>query len=418
MNNKKKKTLLICLVILLVGGGITAFIFLTEPTASRSGASRETAMLVEVTEAEQGNYMPTIIVTGTVQPSQDITLSPRVAGEVVSRSPDFIPGGFARKGEILLQIDPADFKNTLELRKSDLSQALADLQIEEGRQDVARRDYQLVDEELPDMDEGLVLREPQLNAVKARVEAARAAVNQARLQLQRSTIRAPFDAHILSRSVNVGSQVAPGDVLGRLVGREVYWVAVTVPLSKLRWLSFPEDEAAKGSEVRIYDRKAWEEGTYRTGYLFRLVGALEDQTRLARALVAVPDPLGYMNESEEVPSLMINSFVEVRIQGSEIQDVVRLNRDYLRQNDQVWVMDEGKLAVRDVEVVLTDAKYAYISDGLEDNELVVKTNLSTVTEGAKLRRKKADSTNSESRDNISGSGQQNQQGNQVSGGGQ
>lgn len=413
--NKKKKTLLVCLAILLVGGAVTTLIFLTEPTATRTGATKESAMLVEVTEVKQGTFEPSIVATGIVQPSQDILLSPRVGGEIIARSPDFIPGGFARKGEVLLQIDPADYKNTLALRKSELRQALADLDIEEGRQDVARRDYQLIGDPLPEMNEDLVLREPQLNAVKARVEARRAAVDQAELNLQRSTIRAPFDAHILSRNVNVGSQVAPGDNLGRLVGREVYWVVVTVPLSKLRWLSFPKNEEERGSEVRIYDRKAWQEGAYRTGYLFRLVGALEDQTRMARVLVAVPDPLAYRNDSADKPSLIINSFVEAHIQGMEVEDVVRLNRDYVRQNETVWVMENNKLRIREVDIVLSDSEYAYISDGLQEGELVVKTNLTTVAEGVNLQRKGSESATS-SLDTLPETARQNQQGIQTSGG--
>ncbi len=410
----KKKTLLICCIILLVGGAVTAFILLSEPSASRSGATKETAMLVEVTEVEHGTFEPTIVATGTVQPAKDITLSPRISGEVTSLSPDFIPGGFVEEGEVILQIDPADYRNNLELRKSDLSQAMADLQIEQGRQDIARKDYELVEESVAGINEDLVLREPQLNAVRARVEAARAAVNQAKLQLQRSTLRAPFDAHILSRNVNIGSQVAPGQNLGRLVGREMYWVVVTVPLSQLRWLSFPESEEERGSEVRIIDRKAWQEGTFRTGYLYRLVGALEEQTRLARVLVAVPDPFAYRSDSSGQPRLIINSFVEARIQGSPVEDVIRLSRDYVRQNETVWVMKEGKLAIREVDILLSDSEYAYIADGLQEDDLVVKTNLSTVAEGASLRQQAADS-GATSQGTLPDSAKQNNQQNQSQG---
>ena len=387
----KKKTLLICLIILLVGGAVIALIFLTEPSAARGGATKETAMLVEVTEAEKGTYQPTIVATGTVQPSKDIILSPRVSGEIIRQSQDFVPGGFVSKGDVLLQIDPSDYKNILKLRKSDLSQALADLNVEQGRQKVAQMDYELIDPTLSEENKELVLREPQLNAIRARVEAARAAVEQAELQVQRTVIRAPFDAHILSRNVNIGSQVAPGDVLGRLVGRDVYWVVVTIPISKLRWLSFPENEEEKGSEVKIMDQKAWQEGAFRTGYLFRLVGALEDQTRMARVIMAVPDPLAYRSESENEPRLMINSFVEVSIQGNPIQDVIRLSRDFVRQNETVWVMEDGKLQIRDVNIVLSDSEYAYIDGGLQEEDQVVKTNLSTVAEGLELRLQESDS---------------------------
>ncbi len=385
----KKKTLLICLMILLVAGAVTAFIFLTEPTASQGGATKETAMLVDVIKVQRGSFQPEIVATGNVQPSKDIMLSPQVGGKITRITGAFTPGGFVKEGEVLLQIDPADYQNILKLRKSDLRQAKADLVIEQGRQDVARQDYELVDEMVSMENKELVLREPQLNAVKARVEAAEAAVNQAELNLWRTTLRAPFDAHILGRNANLGSQVAPGNNLGRLVGMDEYWVVVTLPLSKLPYLSLPRD-GQKGSEVRIIDRKAWKEGAYRTGYVFQLVGALEDQTRMARLLVSVPDPLAYQHDS--LPALMINSFVETRIYADEITDVVRLSRDYLRENETVWVMEDSKLRIREVNVAFMDAQYAYLSDGLQDEDQVVTTNLSTVVDGAPLRTSESTAT--------------------------
>lgn len=400
---KKKKTLLISLGILLLGGGLTALIFLTEPTAERSGATKETAMLVEVTAVEKGNYQPNIVATGTVQASKNVMLSPRVSGEIIQQYQSFTPGGFVKKGDILLQIDPADYRNTLELRKSDLQQAEAQLEIEQGRQDVARKGYELVDEELGDMNEDLVLRQPQLNSVQAQVEAAEAAVNQAQLNLRRTTIRAPFDAHILSRNVNEGSQVAAGDNLGRLVGTDEYWVVVNVPLSNLRWLSFADAGDSLGSMVKLKDRKAWAEDAYRTGYLYRLIGSLENQTRLARVLVTVPDPLAYLSDS--VPSLIINSFVEANIQARELKDVVRLNRDYVREGEKVWVMEEGKLEIREVDILFEDGTYAYIRSGLSEDDQVVMTNLATVTEGASLRLGKNDTTSGADTSSMAGAGQ-------------
>ncbi|MEQ9437735.1 MAG: efflux RND transporter periplasmic adaptor subunit [Cyclobacteriaceae bacterium] len=382
MTKKKKKTLLVCLAILLTTGAITAFIFLTEPTASQSGATKETAMLVDIAEVQRGTFQPTIVATGNVQPAEDIMLSPRVGGEIIRRADGFTPGGFVKKGEILLQIDPADYRNTLQLQESALQQAKADLAIEQGRQDVAQQDYELVDELVAMEDKNLVLREPQLNAVKAQVKAAQASVNQAELNLRRTTIRAPFDAHVLTRNANLGSQVAPGDNLGRLVGMDEYWVVVTLPLSKLPYISLP-GEGRMGSAVRIVDRKAWPEGAYRTGYVQQLVGALEDQTRLARLLVSVPDPLAYQNDT--LPALMINSFVETSIQANELSGIVRLSRDYIRENETVWVMEEGRLSIREVNVTFMDAEHAYISNGLQDSDQIVTTNLSTVADGARLR---------------------------------
>jgi multidrug resistance efflux pump len=161
-----------------------------------------------------------------------------------------------KKGEKLLQIDPTDYKNTLEQRKSDLRQAVADLNVKMGRQNVAQKDYQLLNETLSKEQEALILRKPQLNAARSKVEAALSAVDQAETNLQRTSIEAPFDAHILSRNVNIGSQVSPGDNLGHLVDIDYYWVEATISLSKLKWLTFPDGGGERGSEVRILNRTA------------------------------------------------------------------------------------------------------------------------------------------------------------------
>ena len=389
-----KKILIICLGILLLAVIVTYFIFSTEPTASSEGATKETAMLVNVVKAEHGDFRPVIEATGTVQPVEDVMLSPQVSGQVIRRSPEFIPGGFVKKGAVLLQIDPSDFRNTLELRKSDLLQAKTDLNMEMGRQEVAEQDLALAGvDSLSANQRSLVLRQPQLDAIKAQVKAAEASVAQAKLELSRTTIRAPFDAHILSQNVTVGSQITPGDELGRLVGSQQYWISLTIPVDKLQWLSFPKSGDLTGSTVEIRN-SGWPKDVYRTGYLDKQVGALDDQTRLARVLVRVNDPLAREDTSNIQRELMIGGFVEAEVQAQEIENVVRLNRDYLRTNQTVWVNEDGELSIREVEIILTDAKYAYISQGLEQGENIVTTNLSVVSEGAKLRTK-APETSSE-----------------------
>lgn len=379
-----KKTTLICFLVLIIGGAVTTLIFSTEPTATRSGATQETAMLVDVKQVQQGTFHPTIKAMGTVEPAQDIMLGPRVSGEIISISQKFTPGGYVEKGDTLLQINPEDYENTLQQRKSELQQAASDLNLEMGRQEAALQEYLLYDDSLSKPNKARVLRKPQLKAARAQVQSAEATVEQARLNLKRTTIKAPFNAHILSQNVNVGSQVAAGENLGRLVGFNEYWVEATVPVSKLRWLSIPDD-GTQGSEVIVRNRTAWNEDEHRTGYVHKLIGSLEGQTRMARVLVSVPDPHAYHEDAADKPRLMIGSFVEASIKGKELSDVIRINRDYLRGNETVWVMQDGKLDIRNVDIVLQDATYAYISDGLTPDNQIVTTNLSSPTQDAPLR---------------------------------
>ncbi len=97
----------------------------------------------------------------------------------------------------------------------------------------------------------------------------------------------------------------------------------------------------KGSPVDIRNTSAWPRDTYRTGYLASQVGALDNQTRMARILVEVPDPLA-QDTAAGKPELIIGTFVETLVEGNDISNVVRLNRDYLCEIINVWVMDGRK----------------------------------------------------------------------------
>lgn len=366
-----KKTAIICATILLLGVLVTYIIFNTVPVAQREGAVKQTAMLVDVSGVEVGTFRPVIKAMGTVVPSKDIMLSPLVDGEIVALSESFTPGGFVKKGETLLKIAPEDYQNNLR-------QVEANWKIELGQQNIAEKEYEMLKENLSgDMHE-LVLREPQLKA-------ARAAYEQAKLELERTHITAPFDAHIINRNVNVGSQVALGDNLGRLVGYNTYWVEATVAMSKLQWLKFNTD-TTNASTVKIRNRTAWAKDVYRIGKLDKLIGALEERTRLARVLITIDNPLALDTQSvANSPRLMIGSFVEAGIEAKELKDVIRIKRDYLRSNDTVWVMANKALSIKHVDIILRDETYAYIRSGLDKNDQVVITNLSTVVEGSPLR---------------------------------
>ncbi|WP_309385878.1 efflux RND transporter periplasmic adaptor subunit [Cerasicoccus frondis] len=381
-----KLTLFLCGLIALAAIGLTAFIRSTQPKAQRTGASKKTAMLVEVIDVERGDFSPEIVVMGLVRARDDVMLSPRVSGEVIERSSNFSSGALVSKGEVLLKLDPADYENAVAQRQSALHQAEADLQIEMGRQNVAKLDYELLDKDIVAGNENLVLRKPQLSAAQADVEAAQAMLDQAKLDLERTTIRAPFDAQVLSRRVSVGSQVSPGDDLGRLVNVHRYWVTATAPLDKIPYINFAsQSEGAGGSAAEFRNRTSWQSGVYREGAVDKLIGALDEGTRLARINISVEDPLALEEANAGKPPLIIGSLLEVTIHGKPIENVLRLDRAYLREDDTVWIMEDGLLKITPVAVVFRDAQYAYISDGLSEDAKVVTTSLSSVVNDAPLR---------------------------------
>jgi RND family efflux transporter MFP subunit len=373
---------LVCLAILAGAAAGVWLIYSTEPTAQQIETKRKSAALVETITVTRGTYAPQLVVLGTVQPAQDIMLSPRVRGQVTEIAASFVPGGRVRKGDLLLQIDPDDFKNAVQVRQSELEQVEADWEIEVGRRKLAEQELELLGDSIRGINRALVLREPQSASLKSQLSAAQAALERAQLDLERTKLFAPFDAQVLRQSVNVGSQVGPGDDLGQLVGIDEYWVIAAVPVRNLRWVQFPSDQQP-GSQVTFHDPDAWGPGVYRYGRVARMIGSLDAQTRLARVLITVDDPLG---ERSEVPPLILGSLIEARIEGIPISDVVRLDREHIHDEDRVWVMKNNLLEVRSTEVTFRDPQYAYIHSGLESGEEVVITTLATVADGVQLRK--------------------------------
>lgn len=389
--NKVMSTSVICAAILALTVGIIFAIRSTEPTAQKGDVTRRSAALVEVIEATRGEFHPEVVVLGTVQAARDIELSPRVAGEVVHLANSFEPGGLVERGTTVVTLDPTDYRNALAMRESELRQAQATLVIEQGRRTVAEREFALLEEPIDEANRALVLREPQIESAKARVDAALTAVEQAKLHLQRTEIRAPFDAQVLTRDVDLGSQTAPGDRLARLVGVDEAWVIATLPMRNLSRVRF-QNKGDPGSRVRVRDRTAWEPGLFRTGRLSRLIGTVDEQTRLARVLVTIDDPLA---RETEAPPFLLGTVVEVRIEGKVLENVVRLNREWIREEDTVWVFTDGKLEIRDVRVAFRDADYAYVAEGLVGGEFIVTTHLATASEGIELRLEKGETKNHE-----------------------
>lgn len=371
-----------CLVVLAASAAAIAVINRSEPTAEQINATRKSSALVETVTVRRGTYSPRLDVLGTVEPAQNIVLSPRVSGQVLEISPSFVPGGMVRKDDLLLRIDPADFENALWIRQSELKQTQASLEIEEGRQSLAKEELALLEETIEATNRALVLREPQFASIQAQVSAAQAAVERAKLDLERSRVVAPFDAQILSRSVNVGSQVSPGDELGQLVGIEAYWILAAIPVRSLRWVQFPDAES-QGSAVTLRNRDAWGPAAERQAHVTRMIGTLDEQTRLARVLITVPDPLG---QKLDVPPLILDTLIEVQIEGRPIEDVIRLSREYVHDGDTVWVMKNEMLEIRETNIVFRDAEFAYIRGGLASGEEVVTTTLATVADGVGLRK--------------------------------
>ena len=377
---------LLIVAALLGAAGYGAYYFMTNrPTAQRRPPQSE-ATLVEVRPVAREDTRLRIDVKGIVVPTRTITLSAQVNGRIVEVSPGFVPGGRFQQGEQILQIERDDYEYTVAQRQSSLTKAEAALRLEMGQQAVAQREYELLGELAGEEDEDLLLRGPQLETKKAEIAAAQAALDEARLNLRRTSVKAPFNATVQSRSVDLGAYVGPGAALARLAGTDTFWVEVSVPLDEIRWVDFPEAQGEGGSAARVYHAPSWGPDAYREGRVARLLTALEPQGRMAQVLVEVADPLDLESPAESRRALLLDSFVRVEIIGRQLRDVVRLPRTALHEGNRVWVMGEdNKLAIREVEVAWGGEDHVYVSEGLDTGMRLVVSDLAAPVRGMLLR---------------------------------
>lgn len=377
----------IFLPVVVVAGGVAAAIGLisTPPKAQRKPPERQ-SRLVEVQTVHFGVHHTTVQAMGTVGPAREVELHPRASGEVIELNPEFAPGGRLSAGQMVLRIDPRDYELGVRQRESDVAQAQSDLTREQGQQSVAKREYEMLGETVNEEDRALVLRQPQLEKVRANLQAAQAALELARLHRERTEVVAPFNARVRDRQVNVGAQVTPATALGTLAGTDEYWIRVTLPVDQLRWIRIPHGSGETGSTVRVGNRTAWGPDACRTGRVIRLLSDLEAEGRMAQLLVAVEDPQSLIPENATRPRLLLGDYVSVEIDGLELESAAAVDRRLFRDGDRVWIMNaKGDLEIRPVEVAFRDRTNLFVTGGLRDGESVVLTDLSAAVDGMPLR---------------------------------
>jgi RND family efflux transporter MFP subunit len=378
----------IVLALAIVGGAVLLYRYQirTSPRAGRKKPPTQ-AKLVQVIPVRKDNYPTTVTADGIIMPAQQVTLRPQVTGQIVELSSDVVPGGIVKAGQNLMRIDRRDYEILVQQRQYDVARAVKDFKVEQGNQAIARQEYELLDEVISEEDRELVLREPQLASAEAARTSARAALQKAELDLARCDIKAPFNAIIREKLIDLGATVSLNSNLVTLIGTDEAWIEVKVWVDKLKWLTIPRRNGESGSSVKIYNALAWGADRFRTGRVLCLAGELETQGRLTRLLVAVDDPFCLKAENRNLPQLLMGSYVSAEVQGRTLNSGFPIQVSHLRENDTaVWIMDDAsRLEIRPVQIAFRGPDRVYVTEGLTENEQLVVTDIAAPVPGIPLR---------------------------------
>ncbi len=368
--------------LIIIGAGVifAQHLYDTRPVAGR-GRPDIPPPLVETTIVHKQDHQITLSAMGTVVPSRSITLKSRVGGFVETTSEKLIPGGVFQKGEVILRLEQTDYALDVARKKAALDKLSASLRLEMGRQQVAREEIKILQKDAgsPIINPSLALREPQLAQIKADIAAAETDLDLARLNLDRTIIKAPFNCMIMSVNVQTGSQISAQDALAELSGTDAFWVKVSVPPDQLKWITIPANPKEKGSPAIVSNQN----DTPHQGHVIRLLGELGPKTRLATLIITIDDPLGQSHPTDS--ALLLNSYVRVAVLAEKIADIIALPRSLVRNQTQVWVAADGRMEIRTIDFIWRDNEYLFVTRGLDDKDAVIVSDLSSPVDGMALR---------------------------------
>ncbi len=370
-----RTTLLLAPLLLAAGFGLMQWMAGRRPPPSRS-APPDRGALVQVVTAERAGRRAVVSALGIVRPARRADIAPQVAGVVTHVAPRLAAGAFFAAGETLFTLDDTDYRLALEQAGARVTQAESELAILRVKAATARREWARRNGS-GTPPPPLLAFEPQIAAAEAALRAARAAEAQARRNLERTRITAPFACRILDESVEEGTYVKAGTRLLTLAGTGRIEIVTPVPAAELAWLTVGGRDASTAEVTLRAGERQWRW----TGRVTRLLAEVDPQGKTARLVIAVDDPYPGRTDAP----LLFGMFVEVTIHGNEAGTVVVLPRAVLREGDLVWLVERGRIRVRQVRVARLTGSEAWISSGLAGGESVVATTLSGVADGMKVR---------------------------------
>ena len=387
---RNRRSIIVALIIICVAGLLSSYWLSNRPRAPKVSAKVVTPKVTTVA-VKVIDHPTTIFAMGNIIPSQIVNLTSRISGMVIEIGDNYIEGGLLKKGEKIVQLDPTDFHLIVQQKQSDLAQAEFNFKLEQGQQAIARLEFQLLGGgQLSEQEEELVLRKPHLKAAANKVLAAKATLQQAKLNLKRTLTVSPFNAIILERNANIGSWISTfstGTPLAKLVGINSFWIDVSLPMDKLKWLSIPGVSDKPASAVKISYDSAWGTGVYRTGTVKRLKAEVEPSGRMAKLIIEVDDPLSQQPANKNAPPLVLGTFVRVAITGHTLHDVIPLPESTLHDGQYLWLVDQRQvLIIKEVQPVWAEQGIIYLSkQQLPENAQVITSNLSTPVAGMQIQ---------------------------------
>lgn len=324
---------------------------------------------------------PVIVKTnGIVQAHNQVTLAAEVSGVVTNVSQTFEVGSYFSKGDVLVEIDDRNYVAAVAMAESRLAAAKSARQLATLDEE---RKLRLVETDAvsrAEVDSASATREQ----ADADVALAKSQLEQAKLDLQRTKVVAPFDGRVQTKSIGLGQMVNTNSPLGVIFA--VDFAEVRLPISgRLRqYLQLPEFDGDPAVDVILRDAISDLSQTEWPAKIVRTEGVLDENSRDLFAIARIDDPFG---RESQTPPLRIGQPVVASIEGIVLQDVIALPRNAVRQLDKIVLVkqQDQTLLPTTIEAVWSDARHVVVKAAtIPEGMWLATTPLVYTPEGAEV----------------------------------
>jgi RND family efflux transporter MFP subunit len=371
------------LLVLLAGAIIVQVLIAAKPEPEKNDdAVRPMSLYVDEVTSE----LVTISVNtqGEVRPKTEIDLVPQVSGRIVQLSDSFNEGAEFLPNALLLKIDDADYRLAAIRAEARVAEAQTELERELATAQIKKEEWRDGRQDQEPTDFALNLT--QVAQAEALLRSARAELERARLDLQRTEIRVPFHGRVRERHVGIGQFVAAGTSIGRVFSIDTVEVRLPLTDNQLTELNIPLGFMAGSPDdaplVRFSAVMGNRDYQWR-GQIVRVDAAVDNDTRLIYATAEVADPYG-LAATEGMP-MAVGMYVNAEIRGTAEQSAFVMPRVALRSQDKVYVInDENRLEIRTVSVLSTNEDRVLVTSGVNPGEMVVTSTLPNPVDGMEV----------------------------------
>ncbi len=320
---------------------------------------------------------------GTVNPAIQIQLTSEVMGSVIAVSPKFSNGAYFKKGDWLIKIDSSQYD--MELERAQANEASARLNLLKTQANIRSGNIEGINVgKRSELAKGI----PQLKEAESSYNAARSAVRLSRRQLEKTTIKAPFDGRVLKKTVDIKEYVSTGKPLAKLYSIDKAEVRLPLSTAQLELVDVPlryaNDTNKKEKQPAVIIKEG--SGKYQwQGRIIRSEGNVDPRNRLTYVIAQIDSPYSPDPSQPGRPPLSAGTFVSATVQGRTHGSLISVPLSALHNMDELHVLDsENRIHVRKVDILYRGKDRIYIKTGVEEGEKIVLTQLDVVVENMEV----------------------------------